>query len=218
MADHTPDRIEPPTGMAAFARRLLEDAGRIVADLPEPYLRAPMLARISALHNDYDRELAAREAGEAMTLAGAIDDPYVRSFTLAQISAASTAADPHRAASAARSAVRAAKTVADLGSRTVALAEAAKALGASDFARAMRVLAEAATLAESACSCLQSRRNTRCLTRYQRAADCLAAALPRRPSALICCAGTRCVRIASAVLRPIPGTSVSCSTVACCIA
>lgn len=112
-----------------------------------------MLARISALHRDDDRELSSREAGDAVALAGAIDDPYVRSFTLATVSDGLAVTDPAGAASAARAALRAAKTVADLRSRTIALAEAAKALGAGDLARATHVLAEVELLAESACSC-----------------------------------------------------------------
>ena len=124
-----------------------------MADVPEPHLKAPMLARISALHKDADTELAVREAGEAVALAEGIEDPYVRSFTLAEVSAGLGSADPLGAASAARAALRAAKTVTDLRSRTVALAEAASALGAGDRERAKRVLAEAELLAGSACTC-----------------------------------------------------------------
>lgn len=153
MAERAPDRMEGPGEVAARASRMLDEAVRAAVGVPEPHLRAPLLARISVLHEAGNRELAAREAGDALALAEAIDDPYARSFTLADVSGGLAAANLPQAATAARAALRAAKTIAVLSSRTIALAEAAKALGGSDRARAMRVLADAEVLAESACSC-----------------------------------------------------------------
>lgn len=133
--------------------RLLDEAARAVAEVQESHLRAPLLARISALHKDCGPELAAWEARVAVASAEGIDEPYVRSFTLAEVSTGLAATDPLRASSAARAALRTAKTVVDLHSRTIALAEAASAIGAGDRGRAKRILAEAELLADSACSC-----------------------------------------------------------------
>jgi hypothetical protein len=73
---------------------MLDEAVRAAVGVPEPHLRAPLLARISALHQDGDSELAAREAGDAPALAEAIDDPYARSFALAKLSEGLATANP----------------------------------------------------------------------------------------------------------------------------
>ncbi len=153
MVGREADGIGGPGSSDGIVRRLLDAAGRGMAGVPEAHLRAPVLARISALHKDADAELAVREAGEAVASAEGIEDPYARSFTLAEVSAGLGSADPLGAASAARAALRAAKTVTDLHARTVALAASAGALGAEDRERAKRVLAEAELLADSACTC-----------------------------------------------------------------
>lgn len=153
MAEAESEGSEGPDGPAGSEVRLLTQAARAAAAIAEPHLRAPMLARIAALHEAHDPGLATGETAEAVDLAEAIGDPYVRSFTLAKVSDGLAAVDPPGAARTARAAVRAAKVIADAYSRTIALAEAADALGAFDRGRAERVLAEAERLGEETCSC-----------------------------------------------------------------
>lgn len=132
---------------------LLDEAGLAVTKVVQPHLRAPMVARLSALRTGVAPEVAADESADAIAVATAIDDLYVRSFTLAKVSAGLAVADAPAALRAARAAWRAAKAIPDMHSKTIALAEAGGALSAVDRTRADRALAEAESLADAACSC-----------------------------------------------------------------